>query len=520
MSKPLKHSSSMPSPRIINAARRARKATKSKEDSFDASIPELEQLRALRAILRMNPKERTSEMLKKLYDYTITLKFFMKMKEEYSEEVCHSCCMYITYEYHPPNSFICRQGEKGTKFYIILNGSAKVLIENQEHHLYKQQVGELGSGDTFGERAIMLGIPRAASIQCQTPCHLAVLNASDYRKILDNMFEEKFESIVEVLKKLPILQGFSRNYVQRLGYYFRQKKFKKGQFVYKEKDKNEEIYIIQEGEFRICKKVEVTVKSPKAFPEKSTLKRKQYPLVTQLASLSKGEMFGEEDILSDSNLRTTSSYCHSDLGKVLAITKDDFFKHIVVTEEGKAAMRQRNLQKSESRSHVMENNLKLKKMHIGVIPLTISSPEPMYTRSASPSPKLLKHPPTPSLPKIKEEFESFNHKSMISNDTELLKTRPSTMKNITIEKRKSRQKKPIKIEIRNIHTWKLKAKEPLTPIDILQEQGKLTLNELKQMQYSVITDAWEEKMLHDGITSRRRMKRLSATEHHMFRLSW
>lgn len=444
MTESLRHSKTLPSPAFVGVVRRSRLVTRPKLDSEDVDLPEYEELKELKMILKLNVKERSAEMLKKLYDYTLNLKFFKKVLEEYSEEVCLSCCKYIQYEYHHPQSFVCRQGEKGTKFYIILNGTARVLVENPDLP-YKQQVGELSTGDTFGERAIMLSIPRAASIQCASACHLAVLNASDYRKILDNMFEEKFDSIVEVLKKLPILQGFSKNYVQRLGYYFKQKKYRKGQFVYKEKDKADCIFIIQDGEFRILKSIKVTIKSPKAFPEKSLLKTKNHAVVSQLASLFKGEMFGEEDILNESNGRSTACICHSEIGKVLMIAKEDFFKHIVVTEEAKDAMRRRNVCKQEFRGVIMDKSLKLKKMHIGILPLDIKTPRP---KSMNSSPKPIKHQSTSSLRVIDAKTDKF--KETISESDR--KPPPILQKPISLERPKKKKKKSMKIEIRNIHT--------------------------------------------------------------------
>lgn len=48
---------------------------------------------------------------------------------------------------------------------------------------------ELTAGDSFGERAIMYGQPRAASILCKTNCHFAVMDFFDYKRTLDKLIE-------------------------------------------------------------------------------------------------------------------------------------------------------------------------------------------------------------------------------------------------------------------------------------------------------------------------------------------
>lgn len=58
----------------------------------------------------------------------------------------------------------------------------------------------------------------------------------------------------------------------------------------------------------------------------------------------------------------------------------------------------------------------------------------------------------------------------------------------------------------------------ITPLDVLQEQGKLTVNNIKKFQSELVTDAWEEKLLREDISSRHRLKRVTMSEHNMFRL--
>jgi len=42
------------------------------------------------------------------------------------------------------------------------------------------EVGQLTTGDCFGEQALMYSRPRAATIKCATDCHFGILNKDDY----------------------------------------------------------------------------------------------------------------------------------------------------------------------------------------------------------------------------------------------------------------------------------------------------------------------------------------------------
>jgi len=61
-----------------------------------------------------------------------------------------------------PNSVMMRQGDDGDAAYVIISGAADVLINTPTGTI---KVAELGPGQIVGEIAILIDIPRTATIQ-------------------------------------------------------------------------------------------------------------------------------------------------------------------------------------------------------------------------------------------------------------------------------------------------------------------------------------------------------------------
>jgi len=89
----------------------------------------------------------------------------------------------LKYEFRPKGEFIFRHGDKGTVFYIILEGNVQVheLLNDGKERANKDPI-ILGSGQSFGEISLIYGWSRSASIETLTDCQFAVLEKEDYLK--------------------------------------------------------------------------------------------------------------------------------------------------------------------------------------------------------------------------------------------------------------------------------------------------------------------------------------------------
>jgi CRP-like cAMP-binding protein len=72
---------------------------------------------------------------------------------------------------------IVRQSEPGERFFIIRSGGVEVVRDGAV-------LAQLGPGDTFGEIALLLHLPRTASVIATRQTHLLALEAHDFHDLL------------------------------------------------------------------------------------------------------------------------------------------------------------------------------------------------------------------------------------------------------------------------------------------------------------------------------------------------
>jgi CRP/FNR family transcriptional regulator, cyclic AMP receptor protein len=77
-----------------------------------------------------------------------------------------------------PDTVLCREGEIGHEFFVIVDGKVKVTRKGR-------RVAMRGGGDFVGEIALLEEIPRTATVTTETPVRLFVLTRKDFRHLLD-----------------------------------------------------------------------------------------------------------------------------------------------------------------------------------------------------------------------------------------------------------------------------------------------------------------------------------------------
>ncbi|KAI5717800.1 hypothetical protein M8J77_011366 [Diaphorina citri] len=78
---------------------------------------------------------------------------------------------------------IVRQGQPGDDFYIIVEGTALVL-QNTVEEESPVEVGKLGPSDYFGEIALLLDRPRAATVVAKGPLKCVKLDRARFERVL------------------------------------------------------------------------------------------------------------------------------------------------------------------------------------------------------------------------------------------------------------------------------------------------------------------------------------------------
>ncbi len=81
----------------------------------------------------------------------------------------------------PPGQVICREGDPGNSFYVILSGSVEIYSEKLGKHIVNRHAGEF-----IGEMALLMGTPRSASIRTIEQTTLFLVDHTNLQKLLLN----------------------------------------------------------------------------------------------------------------------------------------------------------------------------------------------------------------------------------------------------------------------------------------------------------------------------------------------
>jgi CRP-like cAMP-binding protein len=75
-----------------------------------------------------------------------------------------------------PGRLVCRKGDRGNELYVIEEGTARVVRD-------EQYLDELGPGDFFGEMGVVEDAPRNAHVIAITPMTLMILSGPAFREL-------------------------------------------------------------------------------------------------------------------------------------------------------------------------------------------------------------------------------------------------------------------------------------------------------------------------------------------------
>lgn len=99
-------------------------------------------------------------------------------------EQLHKLATRLEREDVPAGATVVREGEPGDRFYVVLSGILNVS---------QQDLGErriLRPGDSFGEVALAMGIPRTASVRAITPAVVASCDQETFDELLRPLFAD------------------------------------------------------------------------------------------------------------------------------------------------------------------------------------------------------------------------------------------------------------------------------------------------------------------------------------------
>jgi CRP/FNR family transcriptional regulator, cyclic AMP receptor protein len=77
-----------------------------------------------------------------------------------------------------PGTVLCREGEVGQEFFVILEGEVDVKRKGRK-------LGTRGPGDFIGEIALLEDIQRTATVTAKTPLHVFVLTRPAFQHLVN-----------------------------------------------------------------------------------------------------------------------------------------------------------------------------------------------------------------------------------------------------------------------------------------------------------------------------------------------
>ncbi len=182
---------------------------------------------------------------------------------------------------------ILKEGEEGDSFFIIVNGSVRV-IKDQDLNLAK-----LDSGAFFGEMALVSSRPRQASVWSLEPTEVLEISKSQLLTIA-----KAYPQILVALRRFtdrrllhnlmltsPLFTPFGLEERKNLMRLFKRQTVKKGQVIIEQGVPSKGLYLIVSGTM--------------------TVVRKTGEEVEPVATLVEGDMAGEVSVLTHSNATAT-----------------------------------------------------------------------------------------------------------------------------------------------------------------------------------------------------------------------
>eukprot|EP00746_Dinoflagellata_sp_MGD_P164680 gnl/MRDRNA2_/MRDRNA2_93448_c0_seq1.p1 gnl/MRDRNA2_/MRDRNA2_93448_c0~~gnl/MRDRNA2_/MRDRNA2_93448_c0_seq1.p1 ORF type:complete len:585 (+),score=106.85 gnl/MRDRNA2_/MRDRNA2_93448_c0_seq1:114-1868(+) len=207
---------------------------------------------------------------------------------------------------------VFREGEVADKMFVIIQGQVGVWVareqkDGQEEEKEDVPINILGEGIVFGELGYEITGKRNATVICQTPCSLAIIDSQLYREVIYGERQRQIRWLVDWLtEKVPLAEGLSVRKVLALAHLLLVHPLKLGETVYREGDRAEMLYVVRKG---VCvARKRFSFSTEHRWPtghdawrnDERTLVKEAY-----LRSYSEGDVFGEEALANESKRQWT-----------------------------------------------------------------------------------------------------------------------------------------------------------------------------------------------------------------------
>jgi CRP-like cAMP-binding protein len=91
---------------------------------------------------------------------------------------------------------LTREGDSGREFFVLVDGTADVRRKGRK-------LRTLGSGDFFGEIALVANRPRTATVTATEPARMLVMTDRAFRQLMKRMPSIQLKVLEAIVERLP-----------------------------------------------------------------------------------------------------------------------------------------------------------------------------------------------------------------------------------------------------------------------------------------------------------------------------
>lgn len=140
-----------------------------------------------------------------------------------------------------PGDFIFKEGNNGNYFYVIRTGKVKLFLKGELKKILSQ-------GDFFGEKALIYGGERTASIQADNEVIVWCIERTVFKQIVDYYTAQVFEENKRFIQSIPMLNILPNEQKCLLYNNLISHTYFEGEFIVKKGEKATCLFIIKKGE--------------------------------------------------------------------------------------------------------------------------------------------------------------------------------------------------------------------------------------------------------------------------------
>jgi serine/threonine protein kinase len=235
-------------------------------------------------------------------------------------------------KYWPKHHVVYHEGDTGNHMYFISSGTIEVSTKDGSRV-------ERGAGDFFGEGALLHPKKvRSATIKCKTPVHALEISREYFEKYLAT---SDSDLLLTLREKDKIRKRNRAKTILRLQKNLKEKTFKKGQYLFKNGDNGDSLFIVEDG------KIDISVNDKNVF--------------TALP----GNVCGEYSVLTG-RLRNSTARCASEEGcKTYEMLGRDFRLLVADSPDIKTSLKELSIRRDFKKAVVMRLKKSFRTMILG-----------------------------------------------------------------------------------------------------------------------------------------------------------